>query len=198
VKESEAVRRECLGALSAAAIAAELSELYETHAGALARYAASYAGSAESAQDAVQDAFMRYFELRQRGVKLKQPKAWLTRVIKNELIDISRKERRQREASVTLTPDPPWFDPLARGDELETEGLWQRLGELVSPKELACLRLRAAGHSYTEIAAQLGVREGTVSVLLSRSREKAGDLLHAKPASSAIYSRQSVALEADS
>lgn len=193
----DATGQDGLGALSAAALAAELSELYQELAGGLIRFAASYAGSSESAQDAVQDAFMRYFEVRQRGGKPKQPKAWLTRVVRNQLIDVSRKERRQRQASATLVPDPPWSDPNSLRDRIETEDLLLRLAEVVTPKEFECVRLRAAGHSYAEIARALGVQPGTVSVLLTRSREKAGDLLQPKAASTAIYSRQSTALEAD-
>jgi RNA polymerase sigma-70 factor (ECF subfamily) len=166
-----------LDVLSLAAVTAELSELYLEHAASLLRYATSYAGNQETARDAVQDCFLRYFELRCAGIELKRPKAWLMRVIKNCLIDSNRRERRQKQAGAAVTPDPPWLPAGAGSEHLEAARLWRQIGELVSPQELKCLRLRAAGFTYGEIASALGVQPGTVSVLLSRSREKAGPLL---------------------
>ena len=179
--EAEARQVESLGQLSLAAIAAEVSDLYQDQAAALIRYATSYAGDPESARDAVQDSFIRYLELRRAGIELKEPKAWLTRVVKNRLIDMNRRESRQDEVDAATAHGLTWYDPAANSGQLEAIQLWQLIGTAVSPKELACLRLRADGLSYAEISRALGVQPGTVSMLLTRGREKAATLLQPRP-----------------
>ena len=94
---------DCLGGLARVLLEEELSELYEQHAPALVRSATAFAGDAEAARDAVQDCFMRYFELRRGGMKMKKPKAWLARVVKNQLIDEGRKGQRQKTVNLTAT-----------------------------------------------------------------------------------------------
>ncbi len=120
---------------------------------------------------------MRYFELRHSGMKVKNPKAWLARVIKNQLIDEGRRGQRQKTVSVNTPSHLPWVDASSSSARLEIARLWQQIGTLVTPKELECLRMRAEGFSYAEIAEALGVQSGTVSVFLSRSREKTGAIL---------------------
>jgi DNA-binding NarL/FixJ family response regulator len=48
----------------------------------------------------------------------------------------------------------------------------KQLTGILSPREMECLRLRADGLQYHEIADVLGVREGTVSAMLSRVHKK--------------------------
>ena len=48
----------------------------------------------------------------------------------------------------------------------------QRLFNILSPRELQCVQLRAEGFSYKEIGAILGIVSGTVGTLLARSSEK--------------------------
>lgn len=51
----------------------------------------------------------------------------------------------------------------------------QALGRL-APRELECVRLRAEGLSYAEIAEVLNIRSGTVGALLSRAFQKCRSL----------------------
>jgi len=60
--------------------------------------------------------------------------------------------------------DPFWS---VQGRELERE-----LEGLLSPRERDCLRLRLRGMKQTEIASALGLKSGTVAVLLSRASRK--------------------------
>lgn len=170
---------ECLGSLSLAGgtLEAEMLELYEKHASALARMATGFCGNSEVARDAVQDSFVRYFELRRSGAAVHHAKAWLVRVLRNQLIDQRRKGRLQQEMSTSSMNELADPEAVSVGEEAEVERLWTRLAGLVTPKELECLRMRAAGFTYAEIAEALSVQSGTVSVFLSRSREKAAELL---------------------
>jgi RNA polymerase sigma factor (sigma-70 family) len=159
---------------------AELNRLYEEYASSLVRYAISYCGDPDLARDAVQDCFLRYFEMRRAGSNVEQPKAWLVRVLRNHLIDRRRREQLEKETSAGAARELRALQASLNSDFGGDEGvarLWQRIEALVSPKELACLQMRAAGFSYTEIAEALGVHPGTVSVFLTRSREKTASVL---------------------
>ncbi len=82
---------------------AELNALYEEHSAPLVRYASSYARDPEAGRDAVQDAFIRYFELRRSGADVGQPKAWLITVIRNCLNDRHRRGKRLEEFDAAAT-----------------------------------------------------------------------------------------------
>lgn len=158
----------------------ELVGLYEEYASSLVRYAISFCGDPDLARDAVQDCFLRYFEVRRTGSNLEQPKAWLVRVLRNQLIDQRRREQLHQELSASTAREQRSLSASSAGpfgDDAGVDRLWKRIGALVSPKELECLQLRAAGFTYAEIADALGVQSGTVSVFLSRSREKAAAVL---------------------
>ena len=162
---------------SSVSLRAELQELYEEHAGALVRHATSFASDPEAARDSVQDAFIRYFELRRAGATIRHPNAWLVRVTRNQLIDRARRERRQDHATAGVEKDSLACSFGSSSDPAEIALLWEQIASLVSPREIECLRLRATGLSYAEIAKALGVEPGSVSVLLTRSREKVAPLL---------------------
>jgi DNA-directed RNA polymerase specialized sigma24 family protein len=51
---------------------------------------------------------------------------------------------------------------------------------LLAPREWQCVRLRAEGFDYTEIATELAIRPGTVGSLLHRATEKLRILLRKK------------------
>ena len=159
----------------------EFLSLYQDHAQALLRHATAVGGDADAAGDAVQDAFIRYLELRRAGQSVEQPKRWLMTVARNCLID--RLRRARRGSQFDTYEDGEHEEPAAPGnsggvhDDMDVACLWQQLRALVTPQEFACLELRAAGFTYAEIAGQLGIGAGSVSVYLTRVREKAGPLL---------------------
>lgn len=77
------------------------------------------------------------------------------------------------------------------GDELpssqDTEADFQRVEisqralSLVTPREAECLRLRAEGFRYREIAQVLGIEPGTVGALLARAVARIRETLEGKP-----------------
>ena len=162
----------------------ELRALYEQHSAALVRYASSYARDPEAGRDAVQDAFIRYFQLRRTGANVGQPKAWLTTVIKNCLNDRHRRGKRLGESDAAATGEryqPQTANSGAGFEEAEAARLWESIEKIVTPRELTCLRMRAAGFSYAEIGEVMGVQSGTVSAFVTRSREKARPILNPQP-----------------
>ena len=114
---------------------------------------------------------MRYFVLRLAGLCIRNPRAWLYRVVRNYLLDrikeLGTKGRVNLDEIVEL---PDWR--LHPEDQYhQSENNRSFLGKL-SPRELECVRLRAEGFDYKEISAILNVRTGTVGALLARALKK--------------------------
>ena len=131
----------------------------------LYRTALAYLGSVQEAEDAVQDTFVIFYE--KSPQKLKNPAAWLTRVLVNQCRDRLRSPQR-REV-------PLWEGLPAPGPEEKEE-----LEELFSlpPEDRTVLHLfYYEGYSTEEIAAILNVRPGTVRSRLSRARDRLRTLL---------------------
>ena len=152
-------------------IDAEIANLHERYSGSLLRYASSLAEDAESARDALQEAFLRYVIERSYGRKIDNPRAWLYQVLRNYLLD-----RRKSAAALTEVgcdclagvPDPS-HDPE---DRVARSEIARTIAAALSQRELECLELRAEGLSYEEIGVAMDIRIGTVGALLSRALEK--------------------------
>jgi len=148
----------------------ELVRLYQEHASALSRYAASFAQNQEGARDAVQEVFLRYFIERRYGRIIGNPRAWLYHVLRNYLLDWHRRVINREVIAENLDRMP--------GEQQNPERLLQssqiasELKAVLSEREFECLRLRAEGLDYAEIGDVMGIRIGTVGALLSRVQKK--------------------------
>lgn len=131
----------------------------------LYRAALAILGDRQEAEDAVQDAFVKFLE--KAPAELENPGAWLMRVLVNGCKSRLRLQWRQ----VTELPeDLPAPSPEERE---ELEELWS-----LPPEERAAIHLfYYEGYSTREIAAMTGVAEGTVRSRLSRARERLRKLL---------------------
>lgn len=153
------------------AVKDETARLYNDHALVLFRYGLLLAGAREAAQDALHEAFLRYFHARLAGQQIDSPKPWLFRVLRNYVLDQHRSQQSRREIGLEslaqaadAAPDPEslcWQGELSRS-----------LAAALTPRELECFRLRSEGLRYGEIAEILGIRSGTVAALLARAHQK--------------------------
>lgn len=160
------------GACSCAdAIEQEVVRLYRENAAGLFRYGIVLAKNREAAQDAVQEAFLRYFMARSGRQPVERPKAWLFQVVRNFLLDALKASSARKE--VGLDAVGRWADTRPDPEsECRFAEMSRRLWAVLSPRELECFRLRAEGLRYDEIAAVLSVRPGTVGALLARVQKK--------------------------
>jgi len=151
-------------------IEGEVEAIYEGYSAELLSYAATYVRREDSAVDAVQEVFLRYFVERRYGRRIENPRAWLYRVLRNYLLDRLDRAALTREfpGEVRDVPDPSQSleATLARAQ------MAKQFTSQFSARELECLRLRAGGASYEEIASTMGIRSGTVSSLLTRVHKK--------------------------
>lgn len=131
----------------------------------LYRAALAILGDPHEAEDAVQDAFLRFLE--RAPADLENPGAWLTRVLVNGC------KSRLRLAWRRVGPLPETLPAPGPEERQELEELFS-----LPPEDRAVIHLHYyEGYSTGEIAQILSLRPGTVRSRLSRAREKLRKLL---------------------
>jgi len=133
-------------------------------------------GSVADAEDAVQEAYVRWRQA--AGGDIRSPKAFLITVVSRLCINQLRSARVQREEYVgAWLPEPiatdPGSDPsgVLRADESLSMAFLVML-ERLTPVERAVFLLREIfDHEYSEIAATLGLTEANCRQILRRARQ---------------------------
>ena len=136
-------------------------------------------GRWSEAEDAVQDAYLRWQAADRNAIE--QPAAWLTTVVVRLSLDRLRRAKASREVYVGPWLPEPVLTPEGgeRRDE-ETESFADDLSlglmvvlERLGPEERAAFILREAfDSSYGDIASALGKNEAAVRQLVSRARDR--------------------------
>jgi RNA polymerase sigma factor (sigma-70 family) len=159
------------GGAPANEIEREMAELYRSYAPGLLRYAFGLIHDASSAQDGLQETFLRYFVARSEGRKFSDARAWLFRVMRNHLLDTLKSASVKNEIAIDSIHDPAdnYNDPERQCQRTE---MARELTRMLAPRELECVRLRAEGLSYDEIAGVLHLQQGTVGATLARAHKK--------------------------
>ncbi len=149
----------------------ELEDAYEAFSAELLAYASTFVRREDCAVDAVQEVFLRYFVERSYGRVIESPRGWLYRVLRNYLCD--RLDRAALKVELTGV-DFAHVPDTGRCVETTVERAQaaEKITSQLSTREMQCLRLRAGGATYDEIASTLGIRSGTVSSLLTRVHKK--------------------------
>jgi RNA polymerase sigma-70 factor, ECF subfamily len=147
--------------------------------------------SATDADDLVQETFIRafrFFHQFQEGTNLH---AWLQRILRNTAISISKKNQREWQRSCpgeladwqlakaqALTASG-WKSAEAEAlDRLPDPAIKQALQQLGEDARMTVYLADLEGLTYREIAAIMGVPQGTVMSRLHRARRKLRELLH--------------------
>jgi RNA polymerase sigma-70 factor (sigma-E family) len=131
-------------------------DLYEQQYGAMVRLAVALTGSEATAEDLVQEAFVR---VHARWDRVEQPTPYLRRAVVNACRSAGRRATRERTSlGLQLAPDT----------SLEADELFDALAVLPSRQRAALVLQFYEGLSQAEIAAVLGCREGTVASLVHR------------------------------
>jgi RNA polymerase sigma-70 factor (ECF subfamily) len=152
----------------------EAARVFDEHRGLLISVAYRVLGSVTDAEDAVQEAWLRWSGVDHTEVA--DPRAFLVRVTTRLAIDRLRRAKARRESYVG-----PWLpEPiLTRQDPAEDAAMAESVSmamlvvlETLSPLERAVFVLREAfGMPHAEIADVLGRREEAVRQLAHRARE---------------------------
>ncbi len=151
-------------------------ERFEANRNRLASLAYRLLGSAADAEDAVQDAFLRWQAADRAHIEV--PEAWLTKVVTNLSLDRLRSAKMRRERAVgDWLPEPlldgdPMLGPADAVEQRESVTLAVlMLMERLSPTERAVYVLREAfSYSHAEIAEILDITESASQQHAHRAR----------------------------
>ncbi|MFD5417492.1 sigma-70 family RNA polymerase sigma factor [Streptomyces sp. NPDC127069] len=151
---------------------------FEAGRNRLASLAYRMLGSASDAEDAVQDAFLRWQAADRERIDV--PEAWLTKVVTNLCLDRLRSARARHERAVgAWLPEPllegdPMLGPADTFEQRESVSLAVlTLMERLSPLERAAYVLREAfSYSHAEIAGILGITESASQQHVHRARTR--------------------------
>ena len=122
------------------------------------------------AEDAVQQAFLNAWSALERGVEVREPRAWLYRVAQNAALNALRVqgyEYDELRESVRSSAAGPAEDHERRWVMRRTLA---GLAALPEAQREALLRTAVEGRSQEQVAAELGLSEGAVRGLVYRAR----------------------------
>lgn len=144
--------------------AAMMRVLYDEHAGALWRYVLRLTGDAARAEDVVQETLLRAWRHPEvTGDPDRSARGWLFTVARNLVIDDARSARSRHEKG---SPDVEQVPDRAGPDEVDTALdrllISTALSELSEDHRAVIRRAYYQGWSTAQIAAHLGIAEGTV------------------------------------
>ena len=136
-----------------------------------------FVGTYDEAEDLTQEIFLKVFRSLSTFDRRANFQTWLVSVSRNFCIDRYRSGRRDREVfarevdAATVAAEAPGMNPHARVELHDRVALLREALRGMSPPLRAAVVLRDIHElSYTEIAAQLGVAEGTVKSRINRGR----------------------------
>ncbi len=146
----------------------------------LYRYAFRYLGNQEDSKDAVQDVFVKLWNLRSELVSLKSVEAFSIRVMRNHCLDriklrktvsLDVQDYFSNRAGTELTPDRH----LEVNNSVDI--VRNAITEMQEPQRSVVRMRDIEGYTNEEIAEALGIADGTVRVILSRGRNKIRQIL---------------------
>lgn len=152
-----------------------IREVFEAEEAPLLRFAFGLTGRRETAEDLVQDAFLK---LHQHWNDVEQPRAWLYRCLRNLALNHHRKHHREAELDESREWEGPSATPEHELGRMEAVGtLRQLLSELrEDDRELLELKYREE-LKYDQIAKRTGMNPGTVGYKLHHLLKNLADSL---------------------
>jgi RNA polymerase sigma-70 factor (ECF subfamily) len=134
-------------------------------------------GSADEADDLVQDAVMRAWTFWDRFEPGSNARAWLHRILVNTFINAYRKQRRERELFRAASEESRReVQTVTQLRQAEREGIGDEIGAALDtlPQEFRAVveLVDLRDFSYREVASELGCPIGTVMSRLHRARKQ--------------------------
>jgi RNA polymerase sigma-70 factor (ECF subfamily) len=136
-----------------------------------------FVGKHDQAEDLTQDIFLKIFKSLDTFDRRANFQTWLISVSRNLCIDHYRSVRKERETidrdvdAGALTPASADPGPLVALERSDLRALLREAFESLPPTLRSAVLLRdIQEHSYQEIAAELGLPEGTVKSRINRGR----------------------------
>ena len=157
-----------------------LEQMVARHGGWAAHFAERLTGNPATAEEVVQDAFLRLWHNAERWEGRSRFSTWFYRVLHNLAIDRLRSRRASHEELDEDLPDPEPGPELSLQRERRDARVRAALDRLPERQRAALVLSHYEGLSQAEAAAVLGVNEGALESLLSRARARLRELLAAE------------------
>jgi RNA polymerase sigma-70 factor (ECF subfamily) len=181
--QNPAARLVLLGAIDAAlpaaapAIEDEVIELFDQLRDGLLRYVVSLGLGIHDGEDVIQEVFLSLFRHLRLGRSRANLRGWVFRVAHN--LALKQRHRAHRQQSKTGADEntiEKHLDPEANPEEQLAKTQHQRrllsIVAALSEQDQDCLRLRAEGLRYRDIAGVLNMSLGAVAKSLARSMQR--------------------------
>jgi len=155
----------------------DATDAFESSRHDLLRLAYRMTGGRAEAEDIVQDAWLRWHRSDRAAVR--NPRAWLSRIVANLCIDHLRKVQTRRETYIgpwlpePIVTDPPSADDPGHAVELAQDVSYalMTLLETLKPEERAAFLLREAfDMPYGQLAQVLGKTQDACRQMVARAR----------------------------
>jgi RNA polymerase sigma-70 factor, ECF subfamily len=154
-------------ALSARRVRTDFDVIFDAHYERLVRALTLVAGDAETAADAVQEAFVKAHLRWRRISRYDDPVGWVRRVAINQLRDDHRRRGRKQRALAKLASREPAFATQPELDEFD-----RLLAELPKQQRATTALFYVDGLTVAEIAVALDIAEGSVKSHLHDARQR--------------------------
>jgi RNA polymerase sigma-70 factor, ECF subfamily len=146
--------------------------LYDTHVERIYRLTFRLTGIEHLARELTQDTFVRAFDAIEGFRGDSAFGTWLHTIAVSTTLNELKRRKRERgrsapiEAASSVAESTPYSDPIVR------ERLMRAVNDLPEGCRTVFMMHDAEGRTHQEIAAALGVTEGTSKAQLARAREK--------------------------
>lgn len=150
----------------------DFDTIFDAHYQRLVRALTLVAGDAETAADAVQEAFVKAHLRWRRIGRYDDPVGWIRRVAINQLRDDHRRRGRKQRALGRLASRHDHVAPAPELDEFD-----RLLAELPKQQRATTALFYVDGLTVAEIAASLGIAEGSVKSHLHDARRRLKPIL---------------------
>lgn len=153
----------------------ELVRAYQPHAWRLCFH---LSGDAEVASDITQEAFVRVYRFLPRYRGESKFGTWLFSIVRRCALDELRRSARRKRIADRLRSQP---QPLGRASDDAPSGIEVREAVVELPMDLRepVVLIDMLGESYRDVAAVLGVPEGTIKSRVHRARQLLLEMLRA-------------------
>lgn len=152
-----------------------LRQVFDAEESPLLRYAHSMVGQRETAEDLVQDAFLK---LHAHWEEVTHPRAWLFRCIRNLALSHIRDHKRETHLEPGREWESPTPDPEKALGKLEAIGTLQLLVAELQEDDRALLSLKYIdGLKYDQISQRTGLSVGNVGYKLHHALRNLADSL---------------------
>lgn len=152
----------------------EVIQLFDELRAPALRYVLSFSLSIQDGEEVIQEVFLALLRHLQRGKPRDNLRGWVFRVAHNLALKKRQANQRSLETSErNRVHAEGQMDPAYNPEELLSTGQKQErllsIFRALPEKDRCCLRLRAEGLRYRQIAAVLGMSLGAVANSLARS-----------------------------